>query len=50
MNAKPCCDCINKIIKIFHQKNYKTNRIYYTNEIGEIKFIKMSKVYKHKLN
>lgn len=43
MNAKPCCNCISQILRIFKKKNYKTSRIYYTNEIGEINFIKLNK-------
>lgn len=43
MNAKPCKNCISQILRIFKKKNYKTSRIYYTNEIGEIEFIKINK-------
>lgn len=44
MNAKPCCNCINQIKRFFKNKNYRTNRIYYTGDDEKIHFLKMSEL------
>ena len=42
--AKPCQNCINSIMKNTKLKNYRLSKIHYTNEKGEIDFIKVSSI------
>ena len=41
--AKPCCNCVKGIKREFMNKNYKlkANKCWYTNEVGELCFIKI---------
>ena len=38
--AKPCCNCIRSLHHILNKKNYKINRIYYTEQNGSVSFLK----------
>lgn len=41
--AKPCCNCAKGIKDAFEHKNYKlkANKCWYTNEVGELEYIKI---------
>lgn len=38
--AKPCCNCVKSLNYILKKKNYKINRIYYTEQNGNVSFLK----------
>ena len=40
MNSKPCENCIKCIMRNIALKNYNVSKIYYTNDDGEIEFMK----------